>query len=209
MLTDELEKKLSGGKFRLLNQKMYMQKPITKEEAQNYQKYYDMQIAKWPADPKSIIITKLKELDEGLSKADLGAGNGAIAKELKNVTSYDLYPSLPEIIKADMEAVPAESGAFDIAITSLSLMKGYISKIIQEVNRIVKTKGEWYIAEVRSRIINTKTFIDNIEKFGFKLKKVETSNSHFIILVFTKIGDFMPAGKVPEVRLRPCLYKKR
>ncbi|KAI5169590.1 ribosomal RNA-processing protein 8 [Pancytospora epiphaga] len=207
---DELEKKLVGGKFRMLNEKLYVGKSFTKEEARKYAKYYAEQIAKWPQNPRKVIADAIREDGVEMKIADLGCGDAELSSELPNVTSFDKYPVSEKVISADIESIPVEDEEFDGAVNCLSLMMTYASRATKEVNRILKIGGTWYIAEVQSRISSTKTLINSIEKFGFKLKKVDaTSNTHFCLLVFTKVSNCTLTGRLPVVKFQPCLYKKR
>lgn len=75
------------------------------------------------------------------------------------------------------------------------------------------TSGTLKIAEVTSRFTSLPSFISHIEKTGFKLRASDSSNTHFVLLEFTKIPrplpltdeDLKEGGKL----LKPCLYKKR
>lgn len=208
-LKEELERKLSGGKFRLLNEKMYKNKGLTREESLKYHQYYAEQIKKWPQNPKKLIVEHIQNTVPEAKIADLGCGDAELASIFPNVVSFDKYPVNSSIIKAGLEEVPVEDKTFGVAVNSLSLMAGYISKVVKEVHRILQVGGLWYVAEVRSRIRNIKSLIDGVEKFGFKLKEVDTKNTHFCILIFTKESESGIEGKLPEIKLKPCLYKKR
>ncbi|KAI4291738.1 ribosomal RNA-processing protein 8 [Pancytospora philotis] len=208
-VAEELEKKLYGGKFRLLNEKMYKNQGLTAKEAQSYHTYYAEQAKKWPMHPKKILTVMLEE--KGASElriADLGCGSAELATVFPGVDSFDRYPASDKIIKADLASIPVEDATFDVAVHSLSLMASHISKIIRETNRVLKMNGEWYIAEVQSRIRRAKPFISDVEKFGFKVKEANTSNTYFSIFVFTKVAE-CPEGRLPAVQLKPCLYKRR
>lgn len=209
-IIDKLEKKLEGGKFRLLNEKMYKNKELTQKEAREYHKFYLSQINKWPTDPKKIIIKKIEENGQKDMKiADLGCGSCGISEAFKNVQSFDKYPVNEKVIKCELEKIPTEDKNFEVAICCLSLMMTNISKILKEVNRILNINGVFYISEVTSRVINMKTFINGIEKYGFKIKKIDKSNTHFFVLEFEKISEFIDEGKLPRVMLKEWVYKKR
>lgn len=209
-LADKLNKKLEGGKFRLLNEKMYKNKELTTEECEKYHTYYINQIKKWPVDPKTVIISKIEENLQNESKiADLGCGDASMAQTFSNVKSFDKYPVNESIIKTEMININAEDKEFDLALCCLSLMMTYITKVLKEINRILAVDGYFYLAEVTSRIRDVKRFINDIEKFGFKLKEVDTKNSHFCMFIFQKVNDLTEKSKVPTVSLKTCLYKKR
>lgn len=209
-LADKLNKKLEGGKFRLMNEKLYKNNNLTDKETILYHQYYSNQIKKWPLDPKNIIIEKiLEKKHETMNIADLGCGDATLSQKFKNVTSYDKYPINEKIIKSDLNKIEAEDGQYDISVCCLSLMMTYITKAIKEMNRILKVDGFLYLAEVTSRIRNTKKFITDIEKFGFKLVEVDNKNSHFCFFIFKKVKNITEDMKYPTVSLNPCFYKKR
>lgn len=209
-LEEKLSKKLEGGKFRLLNEKLYKNIELTKDEAKNYHLYYSNQVSKWPEIPRDLIITKIEESEMSDAKiADLGCGDAYISTKFTNVKSFDKYPINNNVIQCDLSEVKAEDEEFDIVISCLSLMMKYITKVLKEVNRILKKDGLFYLSEVTSRIRNIKKFIDDVEKFGFKLHEVNTKNTHFTSFIFKKTKNFVLSKKTPTVTLEPCLYKKR
>lgn len=210
-LVEELEKKLNGGKFRLLNEKVYKSKELTKEEARKYHLYYTEQMKKWPQHPKKMIVEKIELAGDANNKriADSGCGDAELSRIFTNVVSYDKYPMNKNVKKAELENIPAPDNEFDILVNSLSLMTNYISKVVKEANRVLKMNGRWYIGEISSRIVSNRKLIDSFAKFGFKLLECDTRNKYFCIFVFEKISEYSNEGKLPEIRLKPCLYKKR
>lgn len=208
-LVEELEKRLQGGKFRLLNEKLYKKKELTKEEIVKYHHYYEEQARKWPRHPKDMVLDKMQGYKHSGKIADIGCGVPFFSKHFPDTASFDKYPSDAAIIEAELESVPADDKSFSAAVHTLSIMQNYISKVITETNRILKVGGYWYVAEVRSRVTNLRALISQIERFGFKKVEVDVSNSHFCILVFEKVEDTAFEKRCPEVRLSPCLYKKR
>jgi hypothetical protein len=46
-----------------------------------------------------------------------------------------------------------------------------------------------------------------VEKCGFKLKWKDVSNKYFYLMDFSKMAEC--AKKAPEIKLKPCFYKKR
>lgn len=209
-LIEELEKKLQGGKFRLLNEKLYKNKELSPEEAKQYHVFYENQIKKWPSDPKQVIINKIKEdeLSE-LKIADLGCGSAEISKKYSNVISFDLYPTNDKVIKCSISDIKSENNEFDVAVCCLSLMKTNITGELREVNRILKKEGIFYLAEVSSRIKNTKKFINDVEKLGFKLKNIDKNNSYFTVFSFIKKEDILESKKLPSIFIQDWKYKKR
>lgn len=209
-LVDKLKKRLEGGKFRLLNEKMYKNKELNEKEAKEYHTYYKSQLKKWPNDPKKMIIEKIKEAELSNAKiADLGCGSAEIAESFANVTSFDKYPINSKVIKCELKSIPAEEKDFDVTVCCLSLMMTGITGVLKEINRILKVEGLFYLAEVTSRVKNMKKFINDVEKLGFKLKNIDKSNSYFFIIVFQKISDVEENKKLPNVKLGEWNYKKR
>lgn len=216
-LIEKLSKKLEGGKFRLLNEKMYKNKELTEKEAAEYHKYYEAQVKKWPVDPKKQIIKKIEENGENLKKiADLGAGSCELAKTFGSVVSFDKYPILSdhtskeiEVVKCDLKKITAESATFDVAVCCLSLMMSNITGVLKEVNRLLKTGGVFYLADVTSRVKNMKKFIADVEKLGFKVAEVDKKSGYFFTIRFIKTAEIDSQKRIPSVMLDDWFYKKR
>lgn len=95
--------------------------------------------------------------------ADLGCGDAAIAKRLVKsgvaskrnlkILSYDLASPNEFIIKADVANLPLKEGSVDIAIFCLALMGTNWIDFIEEAYRVLKWKGELWVAEIKSRFI--------------------------------------------------------
>ncbi|WUR04115.1 ribosomal RNA-processing protein 8 (RRP8) [Vairimorpha necatrix] len=205
---EELENRLLGSKFRLLNDKLYKNKKVSENEMKEYFKYYEYQIKKWPCNPLDLIIKKITEKNKDFFIADLGCGSGKIRKNFKNVFSFDSFPVDSEITKADISKVPLEDKKVDVVVCCLSLMMDYISKVLLEVSRILKIDGIFYLAEVKSRISSVNFLCKQLESFGFKVLSCDTSNSHFVLIELKKVEDFSKK-KIPKILLKPCSYKKR
>jgi ubiquinone/menaquinone biosynthesis C-methylase UbiE len=85
---------------------------------------------------------------------------------------------------------------------------------IYEANRVLKIKGKLLIAEISSRIINLKNFLEIFKQLNFKLFKQKNIENYFTILSFKKISDAKINKKLINKEntfdiLKPCLYKKR
>lgn len=66
------------------------------------------------------------------------------------------------------------------------------------------------IAEVESRFESVENFIKGVEKLGFAKVWKDLSQNLFYFLDFKKTADTKKKMKnVPEIKLQPCLYKKR
>lgn len=208
--TENFEKKISGGLFRLYNEKLYKNKDLTNSQAEKYHLYYQEQVKKWPEDPRKTLLEKIKLVHKpSLTVADVGAGECVLANQITGVTSFDKYPTDETIIKAEFDKLQVEDKSFDIVVHSLSLMRNYISKVIIETNRVLKTGGLWFLCEPSSRIGSNTNFINKLKLFGFEIKECDTKNKFFTIFVFKKIADAVFEKRIPEVKLKVCLYRKR
>lgn len=242
----QLQKRLEGGQFRLLNEKIYKNENLTDDQISRYHDYYRKQVKKWPIDPNKLVLEELStsiteidlfiknkiiiiknhkifhlitEYDETINIADIGAGDSNKYNDLIEIVSktiqssvkfefFDKYPINENIIKADIESIPRQCKTFNVVVCCLSMIKNDISNIIKEINRILKIKGIFLFAELKSRIKNVSTFINNIKKYGFKVKNINSQNKCFIICKFEKIYD-IEKKKIPPFKLNNYLYKKK
>ncbi|KAF9765043.1 Ribosomal RNA-processing protein 8 [Nosema granulosis] len=207
-LKEELEKRLIGSKFRVLNEKLYKNKKLTKEEIKLYHECYAQQVKKWPVNPLDLVIKRIQETSPSAVVADLGCGSAKIAQTFTNVHSFDAFPTTENITKCDMENVPLENSSVDIAVCCLSLMKQDITKTIKEVSRILKKNGLFYLAEIRSRVVSVNKFCCKLEDYGFEIANCDTSNSHFIFIELKKKKE-INQEIATKITLKPCFYKKR
>ncbi|KAE9363057.1 hypothetical protein N431DRAFT_423474 [Stipitochalara longipes BDJ] len=111
---------------------------------------------------------------EGTSTiADLGCGDAALSTALQSVAkklhlklhSFDLQSPSPLVTKADIANLPLADGSVDIAIFCLALMGTNWIDFIEEAFRILRWKGELWVAEIKSRF----------GRVGGKGKRVEHS----------------------------------
>lgn len=65
------------------------------------------------------------------------------------------------------------------------------------------------IAEVESRFQSVESFVKGVEKLGFVKVWKDLSHNLFYFLDFKKVADVKMKKAVPEIKLQPCLYKKR
>ncbi|KAL5207913.1 hypothetical protein ABZP36_032348 [Zizania latifolia] len=183
-LLDKMRARLSGGHFRMLNEKLYT---CSGQDAFDYfanepdlfdayHTGYQEQMSHWPEQPVNIIINWLKSHRTSWTVADFGCGNAAVAKNLKNmVFSIDLVSEDPSVIACDMAHTPLEPSSVDVAIFCLSLMGTNYPSYLQEANRVLKPSGWLLIAEVRSRLdpntggADPDTFCEAISGLGFSL----------------------------------------
>ncbi|KAF2684616.1 hypothetical protein K458DRAFT_302869 [Lentithecium fluviatile CBS 122367] len=95
--------------------------------------------------------------------ADLGCGTASLSYRLQpylkslNLTlhSFDLSkpsgPSAPLVTVADISALPLPDNSVDIAIFCLALMGTNWLDFIDEAHRVLRWRGELWIAEIKSR----------------------------------------------------------
>lgn len=91
--------------------------------------------------------------------ADLGCGDAMLTQKLEKdkkklkvqVFSYDLQNPSPFVTKADIANLPLEDDSVDVAIFCLALMGTNWVDFIEEAFRILRWKGELWVAEIKSR----------------------------------------------------------
>ncbi|KAJ3262028.1 25S rRNA (adenine645-N1)-methyltransferase [Boothiomyces macroporosus] len=215
-LQEKYQKKLTGSKFRWLNETLYT--TTSKNAIELFQKQpelfdiyhqgFSSQVEDWPTNPVDIYIDYLRQ-KENIVVADMGCGEAKIARELHQklkIHSFDLVARNEFITACDISKVPLKKESVDVVIFCLSLMGTNFTDFLNEAHRILKKSSELKVCEVKSRISDLKEFIVGVENLGFKLTKKDEKNKMFVLLDFTKTekkaGDAMPV-------LKPCLYKKR
>jgi ribosomal RNA-processing protein 8 len=97
---------------------------------------------------------------EGTSTiADLGCGDAALSTALQSslkklhlkIHSFDLQSPSSLVTKADIANLPLADGSVDVAIFCLALMGTNWIDFIEEAFRILRWKGELWVAEIKSR----------------------------------------------------------
>lgn len=91
--------------------------------------------------------------------ADLGCGDARLASELAKeksklrveILSFDLHSPHPLVTRADIANLPLANGAVDVAIFCLALMGTNWIDFIEEAYRVLRWKGELWVAEIKSR----------------------------------------------------------
>ncbi|KAF7129157.1 hypothetical protein RHSIM_Rhsim10G0016000 [Rhododendron simsii] len=222
---DKMRAKLSGGHFRMINEKLYT---CTGSEALDYFKEdptlfnvyhtgYQEQMTHWPEQPVNIIIKWLKDCSPSLLVADFGCGDAHLARNVKNkVFSFDLVSQDPSVIACDMSNTPLDTSSIDVAVFCLSLMGTNFASYLQEAHRVLKKSGWLLIAEVKSRFdpnnggADPDRFSKAICDLGFASVSKDFSNKMFILLYFKKKEkQNSENGKIVWPELKPCLYKRR
>ena len=213
-LEQKLNKRLEGGQFRLLNEKMYDNKDLTVEQVKKYHELYKNQIKKWPVDPFEMAVKEIEELVDKENKikvADVGCGDISKYTDrdlLKkcDFIFYDKYPLSEKVIEANLNDLPAEDASFDVVVSCLAFMMSDITAEIKQVNRILKTGGIFIFTEVTSRLKSIHSFVSKLEKFGFKTENVNSSNKYFVVIRMKKIENITETKK--KLFLQKCKYKK-
>ncbi|KAK9225070.1 hypothetical protein WN943_010111 [Citrus x changshan-huyou] len=222
---DKMRARLSGGHFRMLNEKLYT---CTGKEALDYfnenpalfdmyHSGYQEQMSHWPELPVNIIVKWLKDHSPSLVIADFGCGDARLAKSVKNkVFSFDLVSNDPSVIACDMSNTPLNSSSVDVAVFCLSLMGINFPNYLQEAQRVLKSSGWLLIAEVKSRFdpntggADPNKFSKAVCDLGFAPVSKDFSNKMFIMFYFKKKEKQNSKSKEIEwPELKPCLYKRR
>ncbi|KAM3286740.1 ribosomal RNA-processing protein 8 isoform X1 [Capsicum chacoense] len=222
---DKMKARLSGGHFRMLNEKLYT---CSGDEALNYFKEnpelfnvyhagYQEQMLHWPEQPVNIITKWLKDHSPSLVVADFGCGDARLARSVKNkVWSLDLVANDPSVIACDMSNTPLESSSVDVAVFCLSLMGTNYSSFLWEALRVLKPRGWLLIAEVKSRLdpntggADPSKFLKAICELGFTMESKDFSNKMFVLFYLKKKEKQNSVNKdINWPELKPCIYKRR
>ncbi|XP_015879023.3 ribosomal RNA-processing protein 8 [Ziziphus jujuba] len=221
---DKMRARLSGGHFRMLNEKLYT---CSGKEALDYFKEdpalfdvyhagYQEQMSHWPEQPVNIIIKWLTDHSPSLVVADFGCGDARLAKNVKNkVFSFDLVSKDPSVIACDMSNIPLDSSSVDVSVFCLSLMGTNYPSYLKEAYRVLKPCGSLLIAEVKSRFdpntggADPKKFTKAVCELGFSTAFKDFSNKMFILLYFKKKEEQNVKKQIEWPELKPCIYKRR
>ncbi|KAJ3317542.1 25S rRNA (adenine645-N1)-methyltransferase [Blyttiomyces sp. JEL0837] len=231
-LTDlqaKMKAKLSGGRFRMINEKLYTTPSdeavkLFKEEPETFQIYHDgfrAQVESWPSNPVDHYIQTLPTLLHSNPQktpiiiADMGCGEAKLSESLESLNtnpqkknfiihSFDLASPNDRVVACDIRNVPLKDGIVDVCVFCLALMGVNFLEFLAEANRITKKGGLLKIAEVVSRFPDVNKFIKAVEGLGYKFLSKDASNKMFILFEFKKVSN------VPDnPLLTPCIYKKR
>ncbi|KAF5286179.1 hypothetical protein FQR65_LT12937, partial [Abscondita terminalis] len=209
--------KLKAAQFRYLNEKMYTKmgadvKKYFEEDLNSYTAYHEgfkQQVSKWPLNPVDVIIRKIKKMPQKFVIADFGCGEAKLAKSTSHtVHCFDLVACDERVKPCDMAHVPLKDSSVDVVVFCLSLMGTNIKEYILEAKRVLKMKGKLLIAEVESRFENVNVFIKSMHASGFINTSKDFSHNLFFFLDFVKQSD-ISRSNLPDINLKPCLYKKR
>lgn len=74
----------------------------------------------------------------------------------------------------------------------------------------VTCRGHLLVAEVESRFEDPQTFAREVQRLGFRLRELDTQHQVFFFFHFNKVQQPpVKKSKLPNLTLKPCLYKKR
>ncbi|KAI8647428.1 methyltransferase-domain-containing protein [Parasitella parasitica] len=199
-LQRKMKEKLSGARFRWLNEQLYTTPgkhsfSLFQEKPELFDEYHEgfrHQVESWPVNPVDVIISQLKKLPKGTLIADLGCGDAMIAQTLtkQKVLSFDLVAKNDLVTACDITKLPLEANTVDVAVFSLSLMGTNYLDFLKEAHRVLKVGGELKIAEVVSRFSDLDSFITLLESLGFDFMDKEDDNKMFVMLYFTKQPNY-------------------
>ncbi|XP_055377507.1 ribosomal RNA-processing protein 8 [Condylostylus longicornis] len=217
---NKLRDNLLGGRFRFLNELLYTTtgskaKEMFEQDREAFKAYhkgYRQQIEKWPFNPLDRIIKRVRKLPKHMIVADFGCGEAKLAESVPHKCfSIDFISSKPHVIACDMANTPLKSQSIDIVIFCLSLMGTNLNDFICEANRILKSDGIVYVAEIGSRFENVKDFKSLWEHFGFELLRQDVDKKkYFYFFDFKKIENVKKnVLSISNCKLKPCIYKKR
>ncbi|KAF9520372.1 hypothetical protein BS47DRAFT_1370487 [Hydnum rufescens UP504] len=229
-LQREMKQKLSGGKFRMINELLYKSDSAGAHEMMRknptmYNEYhagFRNQVVSWPTNPVSYYTSIISSYPQTTVVADLGCGDAALAKNLVpqgvRVLSFDLVSDGEWVVEADIcDRIPLpgkddgkQAQVVDIVVCALSLMNLNWIRCIREARRILKIGGELKIAEVSSRFNDVKAFQAVICSIGFDFLSKEEPSTHFVLFEFRKASRSRPFSKKEwGDLLSPCEYKRR
>ncbi|RPD66708.1 hypothetical protein L226DRAFT_476515 [Lentinus tigrinus ALCF2SS1-7] len=237
-----LKKKLDGARFRWINEMLYKSDSEKAHELMSqdpavfadYHVGFRHQVESWPTNPVAHYISALSSYPAKTVVADLGCGDAALARALVPegmiVLSFDLVSDGAYVVEADTcsrvplpGSEPGPSGGksegegqvVDVVVCALSLMGTNWAGCVREAWRILRSGGEFKVAEVTSRFTAVDDFVSFISSLGFKLKSKDERNTHFTLFEFKKIprqpiadkewAKLVSRGSI----LKPCEYKRR
>ncbi|EIE25221.1 hypothetical protein COCSUDRAFT_13779 [Coccomyxa subellipsoidea C-169] len=227
-LLAQMRAKLSGGRFRWLNEQLYTcpgdeALELMQEQPHLFKQYHEgfqQQTTKWPVQPVEVAARYLRGHGKNTIVADFGCGDAQLAAQARQkVHSLDLVSTTPGVIACNMAHTPLETASVDIAVFCLALMGTDYPSFLIEAHRVLKPRGLLWIAEVRSRFSegsgeseNFSPFLKALQGLGFSEKSMDTSNSHFVIFELQKASENKESPSLEQLEwpsLKPCLYKKR
>lgn len=215
-LQKKMSSKLSGAKFRWINEQLYTTSSnaadkMFKEDPSLFSVYhrgFSEQASKWPVSPVDNVITYVKQLPSDSIIADFGCGEAMLANSVPHtVHSFDLVAANDRVTACDMAHVPLPSSSVDLVVFCLSLMGTNVADFIEEGVRVLRQGGKMKICEIASRFASVEEFVTAIKTFGLKLTSKQTIGKMFLDFNFTLASK--KTASLSYIELKPCLYKRR
>jgi len=217
---DNGEAKLESAHFRYLNEQLYTQTGgeslrMFGRDGQLYEAYHQgfrNQVAKWPVNPLDLIIQNVNRMPPSHLVVDLGCGDARLAAEVRQrVHSFDLVAVNERVTACDMAHVPLEDAAANVVVLCLALMGTNLTEFLLETNRLLRVGGQLRIAEVASRFESVDDFVEAMKAYGFSFISQDLSHQYFYLFSMKKAATVTRKQRkeLPEVTLKPCLYKRR
>ncbi|EAK87750.1 Rrp8p like methyltransferase involved in rRNA processing [Cryptosporidium parvum Iowa II] len=198
--------RLQGSLFRKINEFLYTS---DSEKAfneyikdgnmfENYHKGYEIQKRSWPIDPLDNIINYISKNKHLKVIGDFGCGTAKIGQTFGHIKGYKVYSfdlncskEISEkynITICNMKNIPLNHKVLDLAVFCLSLMGTDWPLFIKEACRTLKDNGILVIAEVSSRIEDSKSFISNLQnQLNLELVQDPTNlTNYFTLFIFRK-----------------------
>jgi len=107
-----------------------------------------------PRHQKSHLCT-IADLGCGAAQLSLSLQSCAEALKLK-IHSFDLAAASPLVTVADIKSLPLKDGEVDVVVFCLALMSTNWIDFVEEAWRVLRWKGECWIADVASRFASVK-----------------------------------------------------
>ncbi|XP_078078762.1 uncharacterized protein rrp8 [Mustelus asterias] len=217
-LRAKMEERLKSARFRYINEQLYTsssaeaKKLFTQDKNafEIYHRGFTTQVDRWPENPVNRIIQYIRNRSSSVVVADFGCGDCKIARSVSNkVHSFDLVALNEHVTVCDMASVPLAAESVDVVVFCLALMGTNLQDFLAEANRVLRLGGILKIAEVASRFEDLRSFVNVLGSLGFKLISKDTKNNYFYLFDFRKSRPSREKAKLPQLQLKPCLYKKR
>lgn len=218
-LRQKMINQLAVARFRMVNEALYTSSSLDAvkmfthdhEAFKDYHAGYQAQVKCWPVNPQDLIVQWLCKKPKEWVVADFGCGEAVLSLLVpqQKVHSLDLVATNSRVTACDMAHTPLNSASVDVVVFCLSLMGTNIKDFIVEANRVLKEGGIMKIAEVESRFGDVQQFLNLLMKFGFHCIQKDTNGKYFFLFEFKKIRKLKKTIALPNIILKPCIYKKR
>ena len=205
---NKMRAKLSGGQFRMLNEKLYTTTgdeglDLVKNAPELFEAYhagFRAQVESWPTKPVDVVAALLKRSPKSWIVADFGCGDAELGRLIEQNATRSIYKRRnprPRSSRVTCRTFsrPAYVGGRRAGVFALSLMGTDYGSFLEEAHRVLKPGGLLWIAEVRSRF-DGKNGTASVAcarrrsrrpRFGFKRKRdVDERNTMFFTAEFIK-----------------------